>query len=132
MLKKLFALLTALCLLLTLTACGGDAPADDTPAATSTTTTKPVDTQEPLAPAIAPTFAAMPQMTQEFAQVYRLGDTVALFAFITPGMDASLFDLVCYDMAADAVLGTLDLGECWASIFPVENGFAVLDYDKKT
>ena len=131
MLRKLFALLTVLCLLLTLAACGGNLPAED-PGSTTTTTTKPVDTKEPLIPALAPTFAAMPQKAQEFAQVYRLGDTVALFAFITPGMDASLFDLVCYDMAADAVLGTLDLGEKAMSLFPLDGGsFAVLDYDSK-
>ena len=134
MLKRCISLWLAVCLMLTLTACGGKEDGDKIPttSATSTTTTKPVDTQEPLAPAIAPTFAAMPQMTQEMAQVYYLSDSVVLFAFITPGMDAAATALVCYDMAADTLLGELDLGECWASIFPVENGFAVLDYDKKT
>ena len=132
MLKKLFALLTALCLLLTLAACGGNPPAEDPGSGTTTTTTKPVDTQEPLAPAIAPTFAAMPQMTQEMAQVYYLSDSVVLFAFITPGMDAAATVLVCYDMAADAVLGTLDLGEKAMSLFQLEGGsFAVLDYNSK-
>lgn len=132
MLRKLFSLLTVLCLLLSLTACGGNPPVADNGGSTTTTTTKPVDTKEPTTPAVAPTFAAMPQKAQEFAQVYRLGDTVALFVFITPGMDASLFDLVCYDMAADAVLGTLDLGEKSMSLFPLDgSSFAILDYNSK-
>ncbi|MBR3778968.1 MAG: hypothetical protein IKL13_04535 [Clostridia bacterium] len=133
MLRKALVYLTTLCLLLTLAACGKPQGGIDRDTTRSTTSPqKPADTQEPLTPALAPTFAAMPQMAQEFAQVYRLGDTVALFAFITPGMDASRFELVCYDMAADAVLGTLNLGEKSMSLFPLDgNSFAVLDYNSK-
>ena len=134
MLKRCISLWLALCLLLTLTACGGKTQDQDTPATSvqTTTTTKPVDTQEPLAPAIAPTFAAMPQKTQDMAEVYRLSDSVVLFAFITPELDAAATELVCYDLSSDTLLGELNLGECWVSLFPLENGFAVLDYDKKT
>lgn len=124
MCKKLFAFLTALCLLCTLAACDRKAPGDtsDTTAQNNTTTTASIN----------PTFAAMPQKTQDFAQVYRLSDTVALFAFITPGMDASLTELVSYDLSADKLLGELDLGECWVSIFPQKEGFALFDYNRNT
>lgn len=134
MLKRCISLWLALCLLLTLTACGGKEGGEKTPttSATTTTTTKPVDTQEPLAPALAPTFAAMPQKTQDMAEVYRLSDSVTLFAFLTPGMDSSATELTCYDLSTDTLLGELNLGECRVSLFPLEDGFAVLDYDKKT
>ena len=134
MFKKWFALFTVLCLLLSLPACGGNPPADEIPSVDTTdATTEPSDVNDASAtPAYAPTFAAMPQKTQELAEVYRLSDSVVLFAFITPGMDAAATELVCYDIATDALLGALDLGECWVSVFSIENGFAVLDYDKKT
>lgn len=124
MLRRCISVLAVFCLLLTLTACGGDLPAADKG-----------DTAAPPAsdtPALSPTFEAMPQKVRDLAEVYRLSDTVALFAFITPGMDASLTELVCYDLAADQLLGELDLGECWVSLFPLEEGFALFDYDRKT
>lgn len=132
MLKRCISSLLVLCLLLTLTACGGKAPQKDGTQSTTTTTTKSTIPDDPVAPLLNPTFAAMPQKTQDMAEVYRLSDSVALFAFITPGMDAAATELVCYDLSADALLGEVNLGECWAGIFPLEDGFAVLDYDKKT
>ena len=132
MVKRWLAWLMILCLLLAVTACGENPPASEHGETTPTTSTQPGVPVDPVTPILAPTFAAMPQKAQEFARVYRLGDTVALFAFITPGMDASLFDLVCYDMAADTVLGTLDVGEKSMSLFPLDGeSFAILDYNSK-
>ena len=112
MLKKFLSLLTALCLLLTLAACGGTQDEDTTPD--------------------APNFSAMPQPAGDLAEVYRISDTVALFAFITSGLDTAVTELACYDLATDTLLGTLSLGEGWIQIFPIEGGFAVLDYLAKT
>lgn len=125
--NRLLVWLTVLGLLVTLAACG-KTPAGKQPSGTTTTATP--DT--PDEPALNPTFEAMPQKSQYMAEVYRVGDTAALTAFITPGMDSMLTELVSYDLATDAVLGELDLGERRLSIFPLEDGFAVLDADAKT
>lgn len=113
--KKLIALLTVLCLLLTFTACAWEKP-DETLGAAS----------------LNPTFAAMPQKTQDLAEVYSLSNKVALFAFITPGMDSSITELVAYDLSEDKLLGELNLGECYVGIFPQEDNFAIFDYNRKT
>ena len=121
MLRKLFALLTALCLLVTLTACGGTSPADDTATGQSDTSAK------------TPTFAAMPQKTQDTAQVYRLSDAVVLFAFINAGLDTADFELVCYDTTTDTLLGEVDLGEGVLEILPLDaTSFAVVNMSEKT
>ena len=112
MLKKFLSLLTALCLMLTLAACGGTQDEDTAPD--------------------APIFSAMPQPAGDMAEVYRISDTVALFAFITSGLDTAVTALACYDMATDTLLGTVNLGEGWIQLFPIEGGFAVLDYLDKT
>ena len=131
MCKKLFSLLTVLCLLLSLAACGGNPPAADN-GGTATTTTA-VSTQEPLTPALSPTFAAMPQRTEDVVELYHLSDSVILAAFITPGMDASTTRLVSYDLSADALLGEVDLGEGMIAICPeADAAFSVLDYTAKT
>lgn len=138
MLKKIVSLLTALCLLGTLAACGGKeaatAPTTTAPSATTSTTAgNAADTDDPLEPALNPTFAAMPQKTQDFVELYRLSDTVVLAAFITPGMDASATQLVSYDLSSDTLLGEVDLGEGIISVYPeADAAFSVLDYTAKT
>lgn len=132
MLKKFISLLIVLCLLLSLAACGGNPPATDNDNAATTTTTTAASTQEPLTPALNPTFAAMPEKKQTMAQVYRVGDSVVLGVFIVPGMDVSAAELVSYDLASDTLLGELDLGETNKSILPLEDSFAVLEYATKT
>ena len=109
MMKKVFALLPALCLLLSLTACGGNPPVADNGDG---------PTPAPVTPVLNPTFAQMPQKKQSMAQVYRVGDSVVLGIFIVPGMDVSATELVSYDLASDTLLGELDLGESWKSILP--------------
>lgn len=79
-----------------------------------------------------PTFSAMPQKHQPLAEVYHMNENAVLFKFITPGMDSSLTELVCYDISSDSLLGELDLGEGWIDIFTLDDGFAVLDYNNKT
>lgn len=130
MLKRCISMWLALCLLLTLAACGGKPQTDGAQTTTTTTTTKPTDDPQTLT--LAPTFAAMPQIDRDLAEVYRLNEYVAFFAFITPGMDSSIKELVCYDMATDTCLGTLGPIERWVEILPQDDGFAVVDYDSKT
>ena len=131
--KKLCALLMALCLLLTLTACGGNPPADDTAPTTTTTTGQPDVPADPPAPVIAPTFGAMPKMAQEWAQVYRLSDRVLLVSFIVPGLDTAEYELVCYDLSTDNLLGQVDLGAGVLEVFPLDaTSFAVADVMNKT
>lgn len=133
MLKRCMTLLTVLCLLLSLAACGGkESAATPTTTAKTTSTTTPVTPDEPAPPVLNPTFSAMPQKKQTMAQVYRVGDSVVLGIFIVPSMDVSATELVSYDLASDTLLGELDLGESWKSILPQEDSFAVLDYTAKT
>ena len=123
--KKRIAMLIVLCLLCSFTACSGDPPTTDSSGITtnSTSTTAP-------APLVhSTTFDAMPQKTQNLAYVYCLSDTVVLFSFVTPGMDASCTELVSYDLSGDQLLGELDLGEGWVEIFPQEDGFALFDHN---
>lgn len=87
---------------------------------------------DPTTSVLNPTFSAMPQKTQPLAEVYHINENVALFKFITPGMDSSLTELVCYDISSDSLLGELDLGEGWIDVFTLDSGFAVLDYNNKT
>lgn len=86
------------------------------------------DATEPSMPVLAPTFEAMPQMYTDSATVY-LSDNVAIFAFIVSGMDSANTSLVTYDLAADEVLGQLELGEDVVSLFPLDEGdFAVISH----
>ena len=103
-----------------------------------TTTTDPTvpttipDATEPPVPVLAPTFEAMPQICTDTANVYLSGH-VAIFAFITSGMDAANTSLVTYDLLSDAVLGQLELGEDVVSLFPLQEGsFAVFSHTRKT
>lgn len=97
---------------------------------TTPPTTIPVATEptEPPMPVLAPTFESMPQMCTDTANVYLSGH-VAIFAFITSGMDAANTSLVTYDLLSDAVLGQLELGEDVVSLFPLQEGsFAVFSH----
>lgn len=86
------------------------------------------DATEPPVPVLAPAFEAMPQMCTDTADVYLSGH-VAIFAFITSGMDAANTSLVTYDLLSDAVLGQLELGEDVVSLFPLQEGsFAVFSH----
>lgn len=87
---------------------------------------------DPTTSALNPTFSAMPQKTQPLSEVYHINENVVLFKFITPGMDSSLIELVCYDISSDSLLGELNLGEGWIDVFTLDSGFAVLDYNNKT
>lgn len=132
MLKRCMTLLTVLCLLLSLAACGGKESAATPTTTAKTTSTTTVTPDEPAPPVLNPTFSAMPQKKQTMAQVYRVGDSVVLGIFIVPSMDVSATELVSYDLASDTLLGELDLGESHKSILPQEDSFAVLEYATKT
>lgn len=132
MLKRCMTLLTVLCLLLSLAACGGKESAATPTTTAKTTSTTTVTPDEPAPPVLNPTFSAMPQKKQTMAQVYRVGDSVVLGIFIVPSMDVSATELVSYDLASDTLLGELDLGESHKSILPLEDSFAVLEYATKT
>ena len=133
MLKRCMTLLTVLCLLLSLAACGGkESAATPTTTAKTPSTTTPVTPDEPAPLVLNPTFSAMPQKKQTMAQVYRVGDSVVLGIFIVPSMDVSDTELVSYDLASDTLLGELDLGASDKSILPLEDSFAVLEYATKT
>lgn len=110
------------------------APTSPTSEATTTPTmpsTVPPVT-EPPAPVLAPTFDSMPQMHTDSAHVY-LSDHVAIFAFITSGMDSAHTSLVTYDLVSDTVLGQLDLGDDMISLSPLDAGsFAVVSHIAKT
>lgn len=76
-------------------------------------------------------FKEMPEKNTDLAEVY-LSDNIAIFTFITAGMDAATTELVTYDLASDKLLGSLDLGEGIVSIFPTQNGeFAVFSLTEK-
>lgn len=107
-------------------------PTDSVGITTPTTVPDPTDPTEPPAPVLTPTFEAMPQMYTDAANVY-LSDNVAIFAFITSGMDAAQTSLVTYDLVSDTVLGQLELGEDVISLFPLQEGnFAVLSHTGKS
>ena len=110
--KKLIVMLTVVCLLCSFTACGGGPNTTNSVGVTA----PPASSTDSAPPVRYPTFAAMPQKTQDIANVYRLNDAVVLFSFITPGMEAGEL-LVVMAEAAD----TIDLGEeisfaCYACI----------------
>lgn len=131
--RKLLFVVLFLSLLLGCSQSGGTSlPVTTTPSPTGsaydTTPTTVPDPTEPPAPVLAPTFEAMPQMYTDAANVYLSGN-VAIFAFITSGMDAAQTSLVTYDLAADALLGQLNLGEDVISLFPLAEGnFAVFSH----
>lgn len=138
MMRKLIALLLGICVLSGLTGCapsglgtyaGTSGQMQGIPSAS--TQAKP-DVGTPAPSKIDPSFAQMPQMYSELAEVYLSGD-VAVFAFITPGMNEAFTSILTYDLQADRLLGQLELGEDVISIFPLEAGsFAVLSHTDLT
>lgn len=92
-------------------------------------TTQPTvpETTVPVVPALDPAFSNMPQVSCDFAEVY-MTEHMAIFAFITPGMNDSLTTVVTYDLYTDTLLGQVDLGEGYIAIVPLEGDkFCVVD-----
>ncbi len=143
--RSLFAILLIVCLLLC--ACGEDAPPattkvpgstasvphsttvpsvpQSTPAPTlpqPTTTVAPTEPAEP-----APEFAAMPEMYSDAVDVQLTGD-IAIFSFMTSGLDSAEVTVVTYDILTDTLLGQLYLGDGNFTLFALaDNRFAVVD-----
>lgn len=125
--RKMFAILCLLSLLLSLWGCT-TALVTSAPLATdslSATQATPPQTTAPAEPEIAPLFECMPQTDADVAQVFFAGDA-AVFVFMISGMDAAQTSIVTYDLVSDEVIAQIDLGEDIYQIFPRDNGFAVL------
>lgn len=147
MMHKILSLLFVVSLLVNLAACTAQPPLTQPgssgvpfattgpkPTAPETTTPPPSvpETTVPIQPVLAPNFSQMPEMYADFAQVH-ISDTVGIFAFMTAGMNDALTTVISYDLAEDALLGRLELGEDTVSIFPKEGGaFAVLSHTTNT
>lgn len=75
-------------------------------------------------------FTEMPEKSTEFAEVF-ISNNVAIFTFVVAGLDTASTELVTYDILADKLLGSLNLGEDDVSVLPTENGmFAVFSRSK--
>ena len=113
---------------------GEPMPTDPTSGDQTKPTAKPTDPEptvpmpsEPAIPVLAPTFTNMPQVVCDYAEVF-MAEHIAIFTFITPGMNDAVTTVVTYDLLTDTLLGQLDLGEGNLSVFPLkEDRFAVLD-----
>ena len=119
--KRIISLLCVFLLILSAASCGEPQGTEDSSS----------NTENPVTASINPTFSAMPKKTQPLAEVYFLTEKVALFEFISPGMDSASVEVVCYDLGTDTLLGELNLGESLADVFPLDSGFAVIDYNNK-
>lgn len=111
----------------------GTTHTQSTAAPTQTTAVPTQPTQgatQPTVPDIDPDFSAMPEMYTDLAQVWQT-ENIAIFAFITAGMDAADTTVITYDLLTDTLLGQVSLGEDMCSILPLTDGrFGVLSmYD---
>lgn len=147
MMRGKIALIMVLCVIFCLVGCrqrdpvtipGTTLSSDTVPQSSTPENTQPTQTHPgpemtlPPEPVLEPDFSAMPEMYADVAEVYLSGH-VAVFAFITAGMDEAWTSVVTYDLREDAQLGRLELGEDTVSIFPLEEGaFAVLSHIDRT